>query len=246
MRSAFQIRLAQLEKRYQRQLKAAQQQLRNSTGGVAGSLALGVQLRSPGHRGNPRHRRSSWHSCLSDSDAEDVEPDQIQRSGSSQGFDSDCNMEESDSEAIGQSDKGVVSRDPHKLQGLAMSGKLRENVTPLRLQRTQSLGVQHALGGLKGGTRMWNFEVGNGARAGPQLPSVQATVEEEGEGEGERGREGLPPGARAPVDEGVGEHRTKLLQYFQQVHIHPHIIEIRHEIYIYRGMYDKAIALGVV
>ena len=168
------------------------------------SVPVDVKLREQIHRGNSRHRRSSWHSCLTDSDTEDVEPDQIQRSGSSQGFDSDCNVEESDGEIIDQSDDRVTSHDHHHGDS---------PLTPTRLQRTQSLGVKQSSGGLKGGTRMWNMESGNGARATPQLPSLQAAVMEEVQRKGER----LPPAAKALVDERVGEHKSRILHYFQQV-----------------------------
>lgn len=193
MRRAFQIRLAQLEKRYQRQLRMEQQ--RHSSGAVPS----GVQLRPESTRGNLRNRRSSWHSCMSDSETEDpILPGQIQRCGSSQGFESDCSMEESDVEwsPTDQSVKRVVSRDG---VGVQPSPKLL---------RTQSLSVspQVSEGGLKGGTRMWNVEQGNGARAGPVLsPDI---LVEEGT---------LPPGTTALVNERVSEHKAKILHYLQQV-----------------------------
>lgn len=205
MRRAFQIRLAQLEKRYQRQLRMEQQ--RNS-GGAVPSVPVGVQLRPESTRGNLRNRRSSWHSCMSDSETDDpMLPGQIQRCGSSQGFESDCSMEESDVEwtPTDQSDKRILSRDSH--QGNSSADGVRVQTTP-KLLRTQSLSgnPQVSDGGLKGGTRMWNVEQGNGARAGPVLsPDV---LVEEGT---------LPHGTTALVNERVSEHKAKILHYLQQV-----------------------------
>ena len=203
MRRAFQIRLAQLEKRYQRQLRMEQQ--RNSSGAVPS----GVQLRPESTRGNLRNRRSSWHSCMSDSETEDpILPGRLQRCGSSQGFESDCSMEESDVEwtPTDQSDKRVVSRDSY--QGNSNVDGVGVQPSP-KLLRTQSLSAnpQVSEGGLKGGARMWNVEQGNGARAGPVL-SPDILVEEGS----------LPLGTTALVNERVSEHKAKILHYLQQVH----------------------------
>ena len=161
------------------------------------------------------NRRSSWHSCVSDSDYEDLESGHapVQRSGSSQGFDSDCNAE-SDDEAFDQLDQRIQSHDitdggaTHTEMSLG-GAQFRKN-----LQRSRSLAVNHtpprAVEGLKGGTRMWNMEPGNGARAGPQLPPMQDEA-----GEVDAGT--LPPRAKALVNERVSEHRQRILNYFQQV-----------------------------
>ena len=209
MRKAFQIRLGQLEKRYQRQLWMAQQ--RNSTAAAVASEDVSLRPASVG--GNPRHRRSSWHSCLSDSDYEDLEPGHVQppRCGSSQGFDSDCNVE-SDDDAFNQSDARIRSHDLEnsttQTASFGGSGRNQKNI-----QRSHSLAVNHSpqrLEGLRGGARMWNVEPGNGARAGPQLPAMQDEQEEVDTGT-------LPPRAKALVNERVSEHRERILQYFQQV-----------------------------
>ena len=205
MRRAFQIRLAQLEKRYQRQLRLLQQR-RNSASGPLPSIPADVQLRAQ-RKGVSLHRRSSWHSCLSDSDTEDVEPDQLHRSGSSQGFDSDCNVE-SDNDYVETEDQFMLD-DPYRGHGGVMTG----GPGNLKLQRTQSLGVKPTAAqseGLKGGTRMRNVEPGNGARAGPLVSPVQGAVLDE--------VAVLSPDAKALVNERVSEHRERILQYFQQVH----------------------------
>ena len=178
------------------------------------AVPINVQLRAQQRRGSSYKRRSSWHSCLSDSDTDEPAPDLIQRSGSSQGFDSDCSMEESDVEMTpaGQSDERAVSHD--LCHGRAMGGGTTtaggSGVPQLR-DRASSLGSnpRHVGGGLKGGGRMWNVEPGNGARAGPRLSPVQdAIAEEDGS---------LSPGAKALVRDRVSEHRAKILHYFQQV-----------------------------
>ena len=205
MRRAFQIRLAQLEKRYQRQLRLLQQR-QNSASGPLPSIPADVQLRAQ-RKGVSLHRRSSWHSCLSDSDTEDVEPDQLHRSGSSQGFDSDCNVE-SDNDYVETEDQFMLD-DPYRGHGGVMTG----GPGNLKLQRTQSLGVKPTAAqseGLKGGTRMRNVEPGNGARAGPLVSPVQGAVLDE--------VAVLSPDAKALVNERVSEHRERILQYFQQVH----------------------------
>ena len=201
MRRAFQIRLGQLEKRYQRQLWMAQQ--RNST---AMSVSEDVSIRLARTGGTSQQRRSSWHSCLSDSDYEDLESGHVQqRCGSSQGFDSDCNVE-SDDDAFDQSDERIRShdqRDNHMMHEY-WGSRVQKQV-----QRSQSLAVNHTSPprtqeGLKGGTRMWNVEPGNGARAG-------SVVQEEVDSGT------LPPRAKALVNERVSEHRERILRYFQQV-----------------------------
>ena len=195
MRQAFQIRLAQLEKRYQRQLRMEQQ--RNTTSGGGGAtMSIPIDVHQK-RRSLRLSRRSSWHSCVSDSDTEDPEPEQIQRCGSSQGFDSDCNGE-SDYELIDQSDERFKSHDPYSGRGSQGTSK--------PLQRALSLDVNHTarsnIEGLKGGSRTWNVEPGNGARARPGASPVQNPVREE-----------------AIVNEGVSEHRERILQYFQQVSV---------------------------
>ena len=182
----------------------AQHQQRNS-------VPIDVQLR-PVRVGNSRHRRSSWHSCLSDSDYEDLEPGHVvHRSGSSQGFDSDCNVE-SDDEAFDQLAARFQSHDHDNgiPQQMTLGG------SPMRkyIQRSQSLAVNptpSGIRGLKGGARGWNVEPGNGARAGPQIPPVM----QEGAAEVDTGT--LPPRAKALVNERVSEHRERILRYFQQV-----------------------------
>ena len=152
---------------------------------------------------------------MSDSDYEDLESGHaaVQRSGSSQGFDSDCNAE-SDNETFDRLAERIESHDhtdgTTTPQEMSSSGsQFRKN-----LQRSQSLAVNHTpsreMEGLKGGARTWNVEPGNGARAGPQLPLMK---EEAGEVDGGT----LPPRAKALVKERVSEHRERILRYFQQV-----------------------------
>ena len=206
MQRAFQIRLTQLEKRYQRQLRLEQK--KNLASGATEAIPINVQLRAQ-RKGSSRHRRSSWHSCMSDSDTEEPGPYPLHRSGSTQGFDSDCSMEESDIEATNQSDDRFASHDNH--MSVRTSGASQGN--PKLVQRSQSLGVTPlgAMGGaLKGGTKMWDMEPGNGARAGPpQLPPVPDALE---------GGRTLPFSAKALVNEKVSEHKAKILLYFQQVY----------------------------
>jgi polyhydroxyalkanoate synthesis regulator phasin len=91
MRTAFQIRLSQIEKRYQRQLILEQQRNRQSPLLVRNPLV-------PQQR-QTNTRRNSWHSCIPGNQDHDglVMPEV--RSGSSQGFDSDFSVDGSDVES---------------------------------------------------------------------------------------------------------------------------------------------------
>jgi len=93
MRQAFQIRLSQLEKRYQRQLILEQR--KNATNGV-----FQVRLRK---KSNPLQqcttkRRGSWHSQSPEREIDNPE----QRSGSALGLQSDSSIDESDIEPCGE------------------------------------------------------------------------------------------------------------------------------------------------
>lgn len=92
MRTAFQIRLSQIEKRYQRQLILEQQKNRQSP------LLVRNPLIPPQQR-NTNTRRNSWHSCIpGNQDLDGLVAPEV-RSGSSQGFDSDFSVEGSDVES---------------------------------------------------------------------------------------------------------------------------------------------------
>ena len=229
MRQAFTIRLSQLERRYQRQLLIEQQRnavaVANGAGGES-AIPINVQLRAR-HRVHHASykRRSSWHNCLSDSDTDEPAPMPIQRSGSSQGFDSDCcSEEESDVELTlaHKSDDEALSRDHrHRTgggggnsNGGGSGGKMMKP-----LDRSHSLSVaSHPLGGsgggLKGGARLSKERGGN--HASPRLSPVRDTMERNGT---------LSPEAKVLIQQRVGEHRSKILRYFQQVSlIHCHAV----------------------
>lgn len=115
MRQAFQIRLGQLERRYQRQLVMEQQrrhlQQQNHTPSSSSSSSSaggqGVHMRHhphpprrrSSHLSNASQRRNSWHSYISSEQELDklAQPDEP-RSGSSMGIDSDHSVEGSDME----------------------------------------------------------------------------------------------------------------------------------------------------
>ena len=92
MRQAFQIRLSQLEKRYQRQLILEQR--KNGTNGV-----FQVRLRKKLNplQQNTTKRRGSWHSQSPERET-DKPASPEQRSGSSLGLQSDSSIDESDIE----------------------------------------------------------------------------------------------------------------------------------------------------
>ena len=204
MRQAFQIRLSQLEKRYQRQLMIEQQ--KNSTN--AGILMpINVQLRARRKRVNSQQRRSSWHSCVSDSETEES-TEHIPRCGSSQGFDSDCTLDDSDVELtpVDQSDDEAMyrSHDPYSDVGVGFT----EGQGVMSSRHLDMMSGDHT-NGLMGGMRTWEEETGNGAQASPRLPVVQdSVVQEDGS---------LSPSAKSLIQQRVTEQRAKILHYFQQV-----------------------------
>ena len=92
MRQAFQIRLHQLEKRYQRQLILEQQ--RNTANGVV-QLKSKVNPLSPPSQQSTSTRRRSWHSGMSSQETDDfISPDQW--TVSPLALESDSNIDDTD------------------------------------------------------------------------------------------------------------------------------------------------------
>ena len=220
MRQAFQIRLSQLEKRYQRQLMIQQQQ---SSSCVESLLPINVQLRARQKRANARHRRSSWHSCVSDSETEE-NPDPIPRCGSSQGFDSDASVDDSDVELSpnDQSAESVpcTSRDLGTGKGETYSRRSHQQESPSQSHTSHCMN----------GTRTWNEEEGNGARANPSLPTILPQIP-------------IADGSLSPVTKSVirqrmEEQRANILKYFQQAS-EAKIAAIEHQYEVHMNAVEK-------
>lgn len=99
MRQAFQIRLGQLEKRYQRQLVMEQHRNISKQPQTPSSAVVQRRRNFSLDQANNSQRRNSWHSYITSEQELDklAQPDEP-RSGSSLGIDSDFSIEGSDTE----------------------------------------------------------------------------------------------------------------------------------------------------
>lgn len=97
MRQAFQIRLSQLEKRYQRQL-ILEQKRGGACSQQSPTHSSQVQLRAKRGNATTPHRtsgrRNSWHSALSDQEMGGLVGGLGKRSDSTQSLDSDCSVDD--------------------------------------------------------------------------------------------------------------------------------------------------------
>lgn len=156
MRQAFQIRLHQLEKRYQRQLILEQKkhtgktkQRRRNVNPLSSQQATG--------------RRNSWHSYASNTDNQ-VEEEK--RAQSSLGMESDCSIDESDIEPEAglrriQEPRGAEER--HNELGRGLRGG---DSTPKQKE------------GLKGGSQSWREEA-ESTRQSPRMSPVRGFEEDD-------------------------------------------------------------------
>ena len=206
MRTAFQIRLSQIEKRYQRQLVLEQQKNRQSPLLVRNPLV-------PPQQRNQNTRRNSWHSCIPGNEDLDGLVIPEVRSGSSQGFDSDFSVEGSDVE----SDIIPVNRIAGKKKAVQFTcggpdvyehdsspgpadNSVRGHHTLSKLSHTiQSKSKE----GLKGGNGSW----GEGSQESPRL-SPLAELDDE--------KTLLSQEARSVIQKKITDYRQKMGKYFQE------------------------------
>ena len=189
MRHAFQIRLSQLEKRYQRQLILEQRK-----GGATRSHAQSDQVQLRPVRGDattPRRnsrRRNSWHTALQEQELDAAVAGMPSRSDSTHTLDSDCGVSESD-DIIAKRQGGI----PDEFSS-AVDAEGRGS-------------AQASQPGLKGGASGWR-EVGVGP--GGVVPRLSPTrAEEEGE-------EGLTEESRRLIHSKMTEYRDKMTRHFRE------------------------------
>lgn len=210
MQTAFQIRLAQLEKRYQRQLVLEQK--RNAAAALASSQ---VQLR---RNANPLHpqasltsqRRRSWHSELqANQEMDELVDSEDRRAGSALGVESDCSAGDSDMEheEAGQRRVGFAGYNNEGAEASRNIPPVLWNVRPSTQARPPP--SHHSTpkqNGLKGGTRSWQDESENSSS--PRLSPVRGFCEDEDES--------LTEEAKALIQERIREYREKMMQYFKE------------------------------
>lgn len=127
MRQAFQIRLGQLERRYQRQL--VMEQRKNQANPNSSSSSAAVLRKRKSLLSHATQRRNSWHSYISSEQELDklALPDEP-RSGSSLGIDSDHSVEGSDAEDWGpEGEEGEGEK--HSNNGIKPSSEKKKNVS---------------------------------------------------------------------------------------------------------------------
>ena len=218
MRTAFQIRLGQLEKRYQKKLileqqknvtthqqQQQQQQQQQPASSTATATATATAKTENPLFQNATNRRNSWHSYMPSEQEMEELTQQVQegvglggtRSGSSLGFDSDFSIDESDYEQDEQSD--VESKSSH-------SELLSEQVIYARPNKPKE--------GLKGGARMWKEEEGGGTgeKSSPRLSPVNSFYEEEQD----PSDVSLTEDSKLIIEQKIRDYRAKMMQYFKE------------------------------
>lgn len=207
MRTAFQIRLSQIEKRYQRQLILEQQKNRQSPLLVRNPLV-------PPQQRNTNTRRNSWHSSIPGNQDLDGLVNPEVRSGSSQGFDSDFSVEGSDIESDAVP-AGRVSRRKKAVQfSLGGPDVYEHDSSPGPADHTKSHHANSKLTqsihskpkeGLKGGNGSWgdNSQEQESPRLSPlaELDDEKALLSEE---------------ARGMIRQKIKDYREKMGKYFQE------------------------------
>ena len=214
MRTAFQIRLSQIEKRYQRQLILEQQRNRQSPLLVRNPLV-------PQQR-HTNTRRNSWHSCIPGNQDHDGLVNPEIRSGSSQGFDSDFSIEGSDVESDVVTVDRVTRKKLKKAVQFSLGGPdvYEHNTSPGSADHTKSLSyhansnLAHSTPipannktkeGLKGGNGAW--EKGSQEQASPRM-SPLADLDDE--------KALLSNEAREVIQQKIHQYREKMGKYFQE------------------------------
>ena len=154
MRQAFQIRLTQLEKRYQRQL-ILEQKRGGASPKQSPARSSQVQLRAKRGDATTPHRtsgrRNSWHSALPDEEAGGLVAGMARRSDSTQSLDSDCSVDD-------------ITTKPHRgIPDEYTSSSGRDGSGP------------PGKPGLRGGARGWQ----EGGAESPRLSPMRVMEEEE-------------------------------------------------------------------
>ena len=212
MRQAFQIRLSQLEKRYQRQL-VLEKQRRNSHSPIQPRrLSRRMNpLSPPGYLGGSgggmappgRARSNSWHSALSDEEEMDKLVGREKRSGSIRRAGSDGSIDESDLEPDRRKSCLRVGRNP------VAPGKLAAELSRNHLRGPGQNPPQQSTPkpklGLKGGTSSWQEE--RNESNSPRMSPVRGFYDDD-----------VPPSeaAKALIHSKVRTHQGKMMTYFQE------------------------------
>lgn len=229
MRQAFQIRLGQLEKRYQRQLVFEQQ--RHLTKSPASDIVVRKSRRNPfsSKRSNSSHRRNSWHSYIASEQELDklAQPDEP-RSESSLGIDSDYSIEGSDAEVEGwgeEEGEGEGEEARKTATGKKKSVQITEPSSPSKSSPNdlpksprdgQSRGIMPIYSspkkpkeGLKGGAKAWREESEGKRAESPQLSPVSNEISRDEVGS-------VDDDAKSLIQQKIEEYRKKMSQYFQE------------------------------
>ena len=217
MRQAFQIRLGQLERRYQRQLVMEQKRnLTNAQGGAVSRRKRAAPL------SNNSQRRNSWHSYItSDEELDRLALPDEPRSGSSLGVDSDHSAEGSDREDWGEERvrnksgkrKSVTIVEANNSTADSTLNELPES---LRDQSTRPAtsgdGPVYSTPkkqkeGLKGGAKSWKEE--SEQINSPQLSPVSNDLSQDETSV-------IDDGAKELIQKKMEEYREKMMKYFQE------------------------------
>ena len=236
MRQAFQIRLGQLEKRYQRQLLFEQQKQRHRTANPSSSSSAlpseGVvrRKRRPHVTGNTNlsERRNSWHSYISSEQELDklAQPDS-EFCGSSLGIDSDHSVEGSDVEVWREEEEeegrgkgaGTTAKKNVRIADPTSSpeSNLNESMSDQGNEGGRREGEGHLYStpnnkpkvGLKGGDKSWRDNLmERNTQDVPKLSPISKDLDTEGTA--------IDEGAKDLIQDKMDEYRAKMMQYFQE------------------------------
>lgn len=214
MRQAFQIRLGQMEKRYQRQLVEQKKHL--ALNAPASTVLVKKSSSISPHQTNSSKRRNSWHSYIPSEQELDklAQPDEP-RSGSSMGIDSDHSVEGSDTEF--QTEEWTESDTTRRntFNGGYSSVDSGFNELPESMRGQQSGQEQPIYStptktkeGLKGGARSWN----EGTKEGIEFPHLSPV-----NGELSKDEVGaIDEESKKLIQHKIDEYRKKMMRYFQE------------------------------
>lgn len=231
MRQVFQIRLGQLEKRYQRQLLFEQQKQRSSSSSSSSSALSSeavVRRKRRAHltgHANSSERRNSWHSYISSEQELDklAQPD-ADHCGSSLGIDSDHSAEGSDvegwgKEAVGGRGKGAAKKnvriaDTTSSADSNLNESMRDQQQRTEGRREEGEGHLYSTPnkpkvGLKGGDKLWR-EAGfvETIQDTPKLSPIRKDLGTEDIA--------IDDGAKDLIQDKMEEYRERMMYYFQE------------------------------
>lgn len=218
MRQAFQIRLAQIEKRYRRQLIMEQKKNKSPIAARKNPLSPPLESQRLLQR-NSSKRRNSWHSCMADEEELDQFVDPDNRSGSALGVDSDHSMEDSDIEPewIEKQSKLLLQRanapveEQQEVAVHPLAVELRgtpSGATP-PLDHDSGENTEKQKDGLKGGNRSWQEEAEE--RENPRMSPVKGFYDDK---EDSLNTDGLTGEAKTVIQRKMQECHRKMLKYF--------------------------------